>query len=167
MQISFTITIEYLCLKNLLLGCSTLKPQMVETSWWFCFCHMYSPVKLYALDSSTVAVGFHFRLRRKVLGIRCGRGCENRKQKKVWTEGMIQWYILGGSVRYQGDGSVGKRGRHQATAGLVVFARGPKPWVVHLPSCTSCMFGTRNLHRTNAGCQRVGRKDGGRGRKWE
>lgn len=97
MQIIFTITIEYLCLKNLLLGCSTLKPQMVETSWWFCFCHIYSPVKLYALDSSTVAVGFHFRLRRKVLGAGEAVKIENRKRfgQKEWFSDIFWEEVWG------------------------------------------------------------------------
>lgn len=46
------------------------------------FCHIYSPVKLYTLDSSTVAVGFHFRLRRKVLGIRCREAVEIENRKR-------------------------------------------------------------------------------------
>lgn len=85
-------------------------------------------------------------------------------EKEEWKEGMIQRCILGESVKYLGDRSVG-RGRHQATAGLVVFARGPKPQVPHLLPRTTCILGSRNLHRTNTGCQRVGRKDGGREEK--
>lgn len=57
------------------------------------------------------------------------------------------------------------RSRHQATAGLVVFARGPKPQVPHFLHCTTCILGSGNLHRTSPGCQRGGRKDGRRRRK--
>ncbi len=86
------------------------------------------------------------------------------REKEEQEEGMIQTCILGESGKYLGDRSV-DRGRHQATAGLVVFARGPKPQDPLLLPCTTCILGSRRLHRTNPGCQRVGRKDEGRGKK--
>lgn len=61
----------------------------------------------------------------------------------VWTEGVIHWCILGVSLRLQRDEVCG---RARKTSGklqecllarlLIVFARGSKPGVVHLPSCT-------------------------------
>ena len=44
---------------------------------------------------------------------------------KTWDDSKGE-IILGESVKCLGDRSMG-RGRHQATAGLVFFARGPKP----------------------------------------
>lgn len=41
------------------------------------------------------------------------------------------------------------RMRHRATAGLVVFARGPKPQVPQLQPFNTCILGSHNLHRTN------------------
>lgn len=48
------------------------------------------------------------------------------------------------------------------TAGLVVFARGPKPKVPHLLPRITYILGSGNLHRISPGCQRVRRKDGRR-----
>lgn len=61
-------------------------------------------------------------------------------------------------MKCQGDRSV-VRGRHQATAVLVVFARRPKPQAPHLLPCTTCILGFGNLHRTNPDYQRVGSKE--------
>lgn len=80
---------------------------------------------------------------------------EKNRFKHIFWENV--WSIWG-------DESLGGI-RHWATAGLVVFARGPELQVPHLQPFCTCILGSHNLDRTNPGCQRVGRKDRGRERK--